>query len=780
MPNYNQLQKVVEQPGFMGVYQRLLKSIIKEPEVYDRVVEAINTPVAQKTVEQMKLHNLRKVLGPAMATGVGVGALTNPSDSEAAMLPHIRRAYRAALAELKASGQEAKPLYHYSKDPKALVQGPRLPGPEALNEPWKPPAIYASDNLRDNPTSLLGLEGSPGIVKELIGKPGSGKTQGYVRIVPKPTATKEAITEMELVQRVGVGGDPVKYLKPTDITKLMDVDETPGLTEYLIRNPNAVRMFSDKGIWDPKAIAALTGGGALASSILNPDEAEAAMLPQIRQMYNQARKNAKQVLYHGSSSPESLVVGDIRFEDIIKNNEPWKPGGLYWTDRPKNIPAHLSGNWPSSPPRLSAFKQRFGKRSVLEPQGARTSPVVRGAVSSGAKELSIVESELRNAYDDFLEDFKKRHGVKYPNQDDVKAEWTKHLQKDYDLVKIQDADYQKGVNEYIQLNPDMVSMFYRDKARTPSRGLVESPTPAAGKYKSPVGSSTIEPESWGGIVSGLDEALNTKIKLGLGLGGALTGAVLGQPSEAEAMPLGKLQKETTAIKAIRSQSAYDRLIGTTLNLHKSAGAIERTPYEVVDVRKNPVNHWRYLVVKDAEGNRRQLPMTDDYLHALAGAKGVQMYTDRFEASGKKGKDYMSSSSLTKRQAQREEGPIQDDKEFKVFNESQAKKVTQIDPELLHDFNYVRDNEGRYLYMPREYSEHLATKGEVKIISKGPGTHEPAKVPRTYVKNPNRDVAVEDLKPNYAMYPGLADEPGGIRKGFSRVIDSLKSKLRGDE
>jgi hypothetical protein len=200
-------------------------------------------------------------------------------------------------------------------------------------------------------------------------------------------------------------------------------------------------------------------------------------------------------------------------------------------------------------------------------------------------------------------------------------------------------------------------------------------------------------------------------------------AASGNNDNANAMPLGNLTKglSKAASSAIRSEEPYYALIGQKLNLNLWGQS--RKPFEVVDVLKDrKTKDLRYLIVKDETGERHQLPMTNDYLNVLLGAKGTQKYLQQFEEGGFQDKKYQALRSLNKRENQREAGPIdpQAIAPFKAFNEGQASKAMEIDPALVNNYVYVQaEGNPNLLYMPKPYADFLAKKGYVTIKGQGP-------------------------------------------------------------
>lgn len=199
--------------------------------------------------------------------------------------------------------------------------------------------------------------------------------------------------------------------------------------------------------------------------------------------------------------------------------------------------------------------------------------------------------------------------------------------------------------------------------------------------------------------------------------GALTagGALAASPDQAEAMPIGKQKKLNPKILTNhpRSEDNFYHLLGTKI----------RNGHEVVDVRKNIKNDWRYVVLKDAQGKHTQLPMTKDYLNVFSGAKGTQDYLKKFRNEGYQGKKVQSLKSLTKRETTRENTSHMKEPQFRAWNKAQMEKAREIDPELVNDYAYVEvlSEEGgalgQSLYMPREYADFLAKKGYVKILKR---------------------------------------------------------------
>lgn len=569
---------------------------------------------------------------------------------------------------------------------------------------------------------------------------GEGLKNLYDRMLPKMFEKYGK----EKVGRLDLGTDSVN---PSQVSFIPITSNTPK--DY--------NMFGIGG--------ALAGTGIAGAVLGMPEDASAIMPPDIRQLYNTAREAVlKNQLYHHSPNPRALLnegIGDFR-----TMHEDWKPAGLYWTDNPKNIAGHKSNNWGEDQARRS-------KQDYLKPSIFGQSRLVRGVPSPEAKVFSIDEKELRGLYDQFRSYmFKNTPAAEADNvsPDNLKKLWTEKLRNEYgaDILHIKNADRQPGVNEFIQTDPNIMSMFWEELANLPGRGVVESKPVVAswskGKYNPRVmikdfqGSpsnkipgvdyneknlpdynvSVEQMSKWPGsylrkekdaylnaigsqsmVAEKMNQALGLKeiAKMGIPAGG-IAAAVLNTPDEADAFPLGKLVKQTlkqsTATAAMkRSEDAMFNLVGKKLNLTLGD---ERKPFEVVDVRQGK-DDWRYLIVKDEAGNHHQLPMTKDYLHSLTSSVGTAKYLDKFNQSGYQGKKLQTLKSLGIREAKKENGSIQNDNLFREWNAMQKAKVEEIDPSLVHDYAYVKNEQGETLYMPRQYADFLASKGYVTILKR---------------------------------------------------------------
>jgi hypothetical protein len=202
------------------------------------------------------------------------------------MTPEIRALYRNALKRLKDAGQEAKPLYHFSKDVEGLMSNPS-PFRGGANEPWKPPGIYASDNLFDNLMSRVGEGGTLSNLKEDVSKSRVAGRSGIVRILPKPEATRASIDEQDLIRRFEATktndpyGNSSESAPRSNLLKITDVDEGTVPAEYLVRDPEKFSIFSKDKAWNP-AIAATAGAGTIAGAVLGtPTDSEAFPLGKL-------------------------------------------------------------------------------------------------------------------------------------------------------------------------------------------------------------------------------------------------------------------------------------------------------------------------------------------------------------------------------------------------------------------------------------------------------------------------------------------------------------------
>lgn len=286
------------------------------------------------------------------------------------------------------------------------------------------------------------------------------------------------------------------------------------------------------------------------------------------------------------------------------------------------------------------------------------------------------------------------------------------------LVQLHPKTGAKVINQGLQARPINLEKFTSVETKVTPKTITKTPEYLIPSYDS---SSADVFEQWAkGEIN--NQSYFKKMKdLDLGKVG-LTAAILGPtaaaltPDSAEAMPLGKL----TGVKEVvadlgRSEDAFYRLIGTKLNLQAGGGT--RKPFEVVDVLKNPKNDWRYVIVKGPKGERKQLPMTKDYLEVLSGAIGTKEYTQKFESLGLHGKTLQALKSLGIREEKRTNTVDVSDKKFRAFNEMQAAKAQEIDPKLLNDYSYVRNEDGQLLYMPKQYADFLSKKGYVKILKR---------------------------------------------------------------
>jgi len=605
-------------------------------------------------------------------------------------------------------------------------------------------------------------------------------------------------------------------------------------------------------------------------SLVSPPEAEAGLAPEIRKLYQATLAKNKGTMipkawYHTSQDPGGLVMAGTKAlpeaaaEATV--NEHYKPFGLYLSETPQNIPGHLTGTWNMGGTTLS---KRF--KGIVRPQmqSRGATDVVRAVTAPDSRILSLTEPELQNEYLKFRAQYgpDSRRSVMPINEaleHKIKTEWTKHLQTQADVLHIDGVDGTKDVPEYLHLNPDKLSMFYENKARTPETGVTTAPwarpdlrdsgsvrqrilnrladkgivypetgrPPSTSILKGIGGMNGIEvPEvNWkakdpewqakaqdwfedsgklldakdkaaskaakasdmfgeyfgpeeGMVLPTIDlkepfeqqaakayfgildrdwarmkpntkldyvqdmqqypkwlddrevqkvsqafespEALNHELEkfiLGVGAGGL---AYAASPGEAQAMPLGKLKPETLmdTVKSSalpRSETALDRALGKKLNLHFGDGD-SRKPYEIVDIRKGK-DDKRFVIVKDDQGQRHQFPMTSDYLNAMLGSLGTEDYLTSFKAQGLQGKKIQSLKSLGIREAKKSGGSIQNDNVFRDWNSMMAAKAKEIDPALVRDYVYVKNQQNETLYMPKAYADFLASKGHVKILKR---------------------------------------------------------------
>jgi UDP-galactopyranose mutase len=117
------------------------------------------------------------------------------------------------------------------------------------------------------------------------------------------------------------------------------------------------------------------------------------------------------------------------------------------------------------------------------------------------------------------------------------------------------------------------------------------------------------------------------------------------------------------------------------------------------------------IVKNAEGERFQLPMSGDYMNVLLGSKGTKDYVQELALQGYQGKKLQTLKSLGIREAKKENSAISD-KLYKDWNTMQANKAYEIDPALVNDYRYVRNEAGELLYMPKSYADFLQAHGYV--------------------------------------------------------------------
>lgn len=423
------------------------------------------------------------------------------------MLPEIRAAYKQALAELRAAGQEAKTYYKYVTDPKVAqtiaTQGPRM----GQHEPWKPEGSYFTPNLYDIPPLTVGLNSSLADMKTLL------REGSIIRMVPKPGTTARAETDNKLAGQFdawmknvakpkknqaeaysnGIGYQEPNYydlpnkdqvklntqwskdLPPSDLFHVQEADGAPDLLESIVRNPKAVRIFSKDKAWLPALMASVLGVGASA------EDSDAVMLPEVRRLMLEAQRLGGKKLFHSTINPKNLMtegIGDPLRSSSVK--ELHKPMGFYAADRVEKIPGHLSGMYDGTQT-TQALREKLNRHmtsveEMFNPEVVGDTPIVRMILKPDAKVREIPETfmhdynrELKN----IRRDLRKIDGEPAPMLPLSETELTQHWQDLADVLKIDNVDGQPRLAEWLTLNPDKVQgMYWENMSWTPEGGTV--------------------------------------------------------------------------------------------------------------------------------------------------------------------------------------------------------------------------------------------------------------------------------------------------------------------
>lgn len=230
--------------------------------------------------------NLKNAYKAAIAAGALGAGLATPDDANATLVSALRQEIQNLLK------QGWKQYYHYSYNPEVTMQGisdPMLY--KAQKEGWKPWAgLYAADNLRKIPGHVSGSyydtssllrepSGMRSRISRMIGnhphEQGTKGDQPIIRVLVPPDARTRSIferdmhsyntelKEMERLRRVEQGEIPPNMpvsLSPrtlsqhwsdvADVLQIKDVDAQPGLSEYLLMNPDKPKMFWENMSWD--------------------------------------------------------------------------------------------------------------------------------------------------------------------------------------------------------------------------------------------------------------------------------------------------------------------------------------------------------------------------------------------------------------------------------------------------------------------------------------------------------------------------------------------------
>lgn len=480
-----------------------------------------------------------------------------------------------------------------------------------------------------------------------------------------------------------------------------------------------------------KHILPTVAGATALGTLANPDSSDAAMLPQVRQLYNNARSQAVKELFHYSRKPEEVVRGGVNPNDYHVSDYGKPAGVLHWTDRPTELSGHIGGGKPEE---LYRDTKMF-----INPETHPQPPVVRSVLLPEDKVWETNLSELRNQYKQWA-DSKAFN----PYTPESALGWRDELynNRGLDWIKLPDDLHPTYNPEYLQLkehNP----MFWENMVRNTEGNVTEIPTettmlrdrisprrkalehfdeyiaahdPAVAGKPSNIEAIKAKIKSLQEKVSKPDLRLSDLTKYGVG-GGIAGSVLLGDQGNADAFPLGKWGKlKPTTEMLPRTEDAFYQMVGHKLDM--PVGHIgEKVPTEVVDMVKNPKKDEYLMIVKDAEGNRHQLPMTSDYLHALTSAKGTQRYLEKMKVQGNAENKYQALKSLGIREVKRENTDNVPDPLFRALTYEGRNKVNEIDPNLVHDYSYVQNEAGQTLYMPNAYADLLQRKGHVKILKR---------------------------------------------------------------
>ena len=172
------------------------------------------------------------------------------------------------------------------------------------------------------------------------------------------------------------------------------------------------------------------------------------------------------------------------------------------------------------------------------------------------------------------------------------------------------------------------------------------------------------------------------------------------PSEAQAFPIGKVFK--VGQKALGSlSSASKRLVGKSVQ-----GKI------VKEVRRGRGN-WRQIVFDDGT----VLPITKDYVHSLARAKGTEQYVNAFVEKSREGQLQQALKSMSIHESM--VYPPETTKVGRAITENQHeiyKKMAQTLQSMPPDSVMVRRGKKSYM-LPQVYAEILQRHGILTIIKK---------------------------------------------------------------
>jgi hypothetical protein len=179
----------------------------------------------------------------------------------------------------------------------------------------------------------------------------------------------------------------------------------------------------------------------------------------------------------------------------------------------------------------------------------------------------------------------------------------------------------------------------------------------------------------------------------LGLTGLGTG-ILGQTDEAESSPIGKAFK--LGQKAMGSlSSSSGRLAGKTLQ-----GKV------IKEVRRGK-GDWRQIVFNDDS----VLPVTKDYVHSLARAKGTEDYLSAYAGKNREGKLTQALNSMAMHE--RLFDTMSSRERVRTLQGNYLKKAQELDPSLPPDTVMVTRGT-KYYSMPRVYAEQLQKAGILTI------------------------------------------------------------------